>query len=998
MAGNIKGITLEIGGTTTKLTQALKEPQKESMALRSKLKDVNAALKFDTKNVDLLRQKQEIVTKSISSTESELKLLKQAQEEYKNSGKDLNSDEYIALEKKIALTERALENLRGQQSNFNSELQAMGLKIGEFGEKTEALGKKFLPVTAGVAAVGTAATAAWSELDEAYDGIAAGTGATGDALEDLQQSFDNVYGNFPAESADVSTAIADINTRFGLSGKTLEDASIKFLKYAQVNNVDVSGSIENVAKAMYDAGIPTEELGTVLDKLTVASQASGLPVDQLSEALSKNGVNMRELGYSTDETIALLTTFEKKGVDTGTVLTGMKAAVKNCAKEGTDAKVEMANMFEAIENGSATAADAQALFGAKAGAAIFNYASEGKLNITDMMAAIDGSAGGLDATFEAMQDPADKMTVALNNLKIAGADLGDAIQQTLAPLIEKLADACKKAAEWFGNLTDSQKELTVKLGLAAAAIGPVLIAVGKLSKGVSAMITYFGTATTVGGKLLASIKSLWAGLSIGVAPLMAIVAAVAAVVGAFVTLWNNNEEFRNRMVEIWNQIVGRIQEFFQGITERINQLGFDFDNIVEVIKAIWQGFCDFLAPIFEGVWNNIAIVIDTALDTIMGIIDFFISMFKGDWQGCWDAVSSIASGIWEGIIGIFQNVLNTLKGALDTVLGWFGTSWEECWGNISTFFTEVWAGIQTVFTDVWNAITTFVTEVWNNISTTCTDIWNGISTFISGLLTGIQTKFSEIWNGIKTFVTATWDGIKTTCTDVWNGIKKAISDPIENAKKTVSDVMDSIKAKCSDVWNGIKTTCTDVWNGIKRAISDPIDNAKKAVGDAIDAIKGFFNFNFQWPHLPLPHFAIHPPGWKIGDLLKGKIPTLGIDWYAKAMDAGMILTRPTIFGMGENGQLLAGGEAGSEAVVGVQSLRQMIDAAVNVAASRYVRPAASAPIIIEHEIDYGRLAESLVASLSSVQVKNTVNVGGQRVVDEILPLIDRGLAKQAKRR
>lgn len=1074
MSGSIKGITLEIGGNTTKLTQALKAPQKETIALRSKLKDVNSALKLDTKNVDLLNQKQRLVTQSIDSTEAELKLLKEAQRQYIESGKDLDSTEYIELEKKIAVVSRSLERLQEQQNNFNGEVQAMGLKLTEFGDKTTDLGKKFLPVTAGVTAVGAAAGAAWAELDEAYDGIAAGTGATGEALEALQASFDNVYGSFPASSADVSTAIADINTRFGLTGDALEQASTQFLKYAQVNNTDVSGSIENVAKAMYDAGIPTEELGTVLDKLTVASQASGLPVDQLSEALSKNGVNMRELGFSTDETIALLTTFEKSGVDASTVLTGMKGAVKNCAKEGKDAKTEMANMFEAIKNGSATAADAQELFGSKAGTALYNYAKEGKLNIEDMMSALDGSAGGLDATFEAMQDPADDMTVALNNLKLAGADLGDAIQSVLAPMIEKIADACKRAAEWFGSLSDEQKETVVKLGLVAAAIGPVLIAVGKISSGLGSLIGYFGNVSTVGGKVLSFFTGLTGSTGLAIGAMAGIAAAIGAVIGAFVHLWTSNEEFRNKMIEIWNKIVSKVREFCQGIVDRINSLGFEFENITEVIRAVWEGFCEFLAPIFEGIWNNISVILSSALDTIMGIVDFFISLFKGDWRGCWEAIKSIVSGIWEGIVGVFQNVLNTLKGALDVVLGWFGTSWEECWGNISTFFTDIWNGISETFSNVWNGITSFVTEVWNNISstcsniwngivqffgtllsglvntfstiwnniwnflsglwngisTTCSDVWNNISAFIGDLLNNISTTFSDIWNNISTFLSDLWNGIKQTASDLWNGIKDTITDAINNAKQKLSDIWNNIKQTAtdtwnniktavtkpideakqklsdawngikqtaSDTWNGIKTTCSNVWNGIKGAITTPINDAKNKVKEIIDNIKGFFKFTFKWPRIPLPHFAIKPPGWKIGDLLKGSIPSLGINWYAKAMNAGMILTRPTIFGM-QDGNLLAGGEAGAEAVVGVSSLRQMIMSAVNASAARFMPASSSGSVVVNTAIDYDRLADAMVASLSGVQLQSTVNVGGQRVADEILPLIDRGLTKRSKRR
>lgn len=1012
MAGNIKGLTIEIGGSTTKLTKALKEPQKETMSLRSKLKDVDNALKFDTKNVDLLNQKQRLLTKTIDSTENELKLLKQAQQEYKDSGKDIDGAEYVALENKIKITERALENLQKQQSNFSGELQAMGVRVGEFGQKTEDLGKKFMPVTAAVTAVGAAATVAWSELDEAYDGIAAGTGATGEALKDLQASFDTVYGNFPAESADVSTAIADINTRFGLSGQALEEASTKFLQYAKVNNVDVSGSIENVAKAMYDAGIPTEELGTVLDKLTVASQASGLPVDKLSEALSRNGVNMRELGYNTDETIAILTTFEKQGVDTSTVLTGMKGAVKNCAKEGKDAKVEMANLFEAIQNGSATAADAQELFGSKAGAAIYNYAKEGKLNVHDMMEVIGNSAGGLEATFNEMLDPADQMQVAMNNLKLAGAELGSAIQSALAPMLEKLAELCRNLANWFKGLSDNQKEAVVIFGGLAAAIGPVLIAIGQMSLGLSSMIKYFGNVNTMGGKLIASLKGLATAGTISAGAVAGIVAAVAVVGGAFATLWNSNEEFRNRMTAIWEEIVGKVQEFCQGITDRINSLGFSFSDITEVIKAVWIEFCNFLAPVFEGVWEQISTIVTYALDTVLGIVSTFTAAFNGDWDGFWQGIQDVWNACWTYINDTVQNILDTVMAVVSEFLSWFGiewtpnfeavnAAWQEIWGSIGNFIDEIlnmieelvaafidlfngdWDGFCThvseAWTTLWNAVKQFASDIWNAIKTNFQTVWNAIKQQYDNVTRAISQTTQTIWNGIKSFLSNTWNGLKNTCSTVWNSIKSAITNPIQSAYSMVQNI----------------------FSGIYNTISGKINAARDAVSSAISAIKNFFNFSISWPHIPMPHPYIYPRGWKLSDLLHGSMPSIGIDWYAKAMNSGMILDAPTIFGINSAGQPMAGGEAGPEAIIGVNSLKKLISNAVDQAAMRkleQIRRVQEQPQGRPADIDYDKLAAAMLSALSGVVIQNIVNIGMKQVLNEMLPLIDAGLEKRKKRR
>jgi hypothetical protein len=194
---------------------------------------------------------------------------------------------------------------------------------------------------------------------------------------------------------------------------------------------------------------------------------------------------------------------------------------------------------------------------------------------------------------------------------------------------------------------------------------------------------------------------------------------------------------------------------------------------------------------------------------------------------------------------------------------------------------------------------------------------------------GIKTVVTNVWNAIKTAVTNVVNGIKTTITNVWNSIKTTITNVVNGIKTTVTNIWNGIKTTTSNVFNGIKTTATNVWNGIKNAIVTPIENAKNKVKGIIDKIKGFFDFKFKWPHIPLPHFGISPAGWKIGDLLKGSIPKLGIEWYAKAMNNPLIMNAPTIFGYNPTtGALMGGGESGSEVVTGTNTLMGMISAAV----------------------------------------------------------------------
>lgn len=1015
MAGSIKGITIEIDGDTKKLSEALKEPSKASKQLKTDLKNINSALKFDTNNVDLLNQKQTILKSAISDTEKELSLLKEAQRQYIESGKDINDSGYIQLEKEIAAVSRTLENLKNQQSDLSGELVSFANKVNDFGSKTEALGKKFLPVTAGVAAIGTAAHTAWSELDEAYDGIAAGTGATGEALERLQASFDNVYGNFPADSAEVGTAIADLNTRFGFTGKQLETASTQFLKFAQVNNTDVGTAIAKVSRAMGDAGVSSEEYGHVLDALTAASQGSGLATDALAESLTKFGAPMRQLGFSMEESIALFSQWEKAGVNTEIAFSGMKKAISNWSAAGKDAKVEFASMMKQIEEApdlaSATTLAIEA-FGQKAGPDLADAIKGGRFSIEEFTEIVAKSGGQLDDTFMAMLDPADQMTVAMNNLKLAGADLGDAIQSVLAPMLNSLAKSCQGLAKWFKGLDDDQKELIVKLGLVAAAIGPVLMGVGRLSIGFSTMMLTVGKVSTVFKGLITAIG----GIS---TPVLAVGAAIAGLVAAFVTLWNTNEEFRNKITEIWGSITEIFSGFADGIVQRLNDLGFDFENIGEAIQTVWQGLCDFLAPVFTGALEIVQAAFQTFSDVFFGVWDTLKALFEGDWDGFWNGISEIFNGIWEGIGEAVSAVIDTITGIIEEFLSWFGIewdftgvqeAWETTWGAIGSFFQGIIETIQGVvsafislFTGDWDGFTSAISETWSNV-------WNGISSFASGCWEGIQQTANDIFTAVEGFFSDTWNNIKKTAEDTWNNTKKFLGDTWENIKGTAKDTWDSMCSTAGRIWDDIKNTVTgkakethdevtttfestktvsetamaNMANGIANSVTTAATTILTQCGNikaAVDGLPSRKDVNIYTNHIETyTDRGLHTKG--------GTIP----------MATGGIFTKPTLIPAlerGKNDHLV--GEAGPEAVLPIRDLYPMIEEAAQTAMLDVIG-GAKVEVAGVGGIDYDKLAGTLVKSLSGIKAEFTTHLNGKTIARETAPIIDRELAKLAMAR
>lgn len=616
---NLKGITLQIGGDTTELSKALKKPDKDISDLQSKLKSVNQMLKFDPSNTELLAQKQRLLKEQITATEDKLKLLKETQKQFVTEGGNVDSKQYIALEQEIQKAESALKRLNSETSNVSANMQAFGEKAKQVGDKFTSVGKEVSKASAVAVGAGVASYKAWSEVDDALDSVAAGTGATGKELESLQQTAKDVYTSMPVDIKATGEAVADINTRLGLQGDALEEATRQFMKYSEVNSSDVSTSIETVAKAMNDANIPTSELNSVLDELTSASQASGLTVDTLAEALSQNGVQMRALGFNTQETIALLATMEKNGVNSSVVLTGMKKAMANYANAGKDANVELGNLFQGIQDGTVSASDAMDVFGTKAGASLYQYIQEGKLNYQDLLKVLQDSNGQLDASYEAMLDPMDQAKVAMNNLKQVGADLFDQIQATLAPMIQAIAENLQRFSQWFSTLDPNVQQFIVIVGLVVAALGPVLIFIGQICTGVSQIIEIVGFL----GEFLAPVFSaIGSGLSAlwGLILANPVIAIVVGIIAVIALLWTKCEWFRN------------------GVTNLINNIRDGFKNGWNKIKNIWTNAID-------GIKNKFKSMIKEAKEWGSDFIEGFKRGILGRIKSLFSAITSIPKKI-----------------------------------------------------------------------------------------------------------------------------------------------------------------------------------------------------------------------------------------------------------------------------------------------------------------------------------------------------------------
>lgn len=646
MASKIKGITVEIGGDVTGLDKALKEIGKKSKDLQAELRQVERLLKLDPTNSELLAQKQKLLAEAVGETKKKLDALKQAEAQAQQQfreGKEVPQEAYRALQREIAYTEQDLKKLEKQAKETGGSMSASAKElaghIGAAGEKMTSAGKSLLPVTGAIVGAGAAAVAAMDKVDEGLDTVMTKTGATGEAAQELQEVYNAVAKTVPADFADIGAAVGEVNTRLGFTGEALEQAATDFLEFAKVNGADVNTSVQLVTRAMGDAGIAAEDYNQVLDALTVAGQQSGISVDTLATNLAKYGAPLRALGIETEEAIAMFAGWEKAGVNTETAFSGMKKAISTWSAEGKDARAEFAKTMQTIKDApdiSAATTLAIEAFGAKAGPDLADAIQGGRFEVDKYITALQNAGGAVDATYGMIVDEVDDTALASQNLQVALHDTGDTIAKTLGPILLSLAEKVSAVLEWFNGLDDETKKVILTIAGLVAAVGPVLIVAGKIATGVSALITLGSTLGPIITGLTTGTGALATAFKVLTGPVGLAIAAITAAILVIKHLWETNEDFRDAVKQIAEQIKGIVSTAVNFIKDKFGFLWTAIQQGFNAFKALFSG--DF-SGFFEGLKSLAA----TLIQGFKNIGSDIVSYIKDGLSGAWSSLASWVS-------------------------------------------------------------------------------------------------------------------------------------------------------------------------------------------------------------------------------------------------------------------------------------------------------------------------------------------------------------------
>lgn len=685
-ANRIKGITIEIDGNTTKLQDSLKDVDKQLKTTQTNLRDINKLLKLDPKNTELVAQKQKNLKEAIDLTKKRLDALKTAQTEA------LSPEQYDALQREIIETEGNLKSLQTEYDNLNTssdnalksageaiqntgqKVEQAGQKITKVGDSIGTAGQKIAPVSAAVAGIGVAAVNSAKELDEGYDTIITKTGATGKAAQELQDQMDTVFTSIPTTAAQAGTAIGDVNTRFGLTGQKLGEVSQTFIKFAEINNTDLSSAINNIDGIMEKFGIDASEVDGVLGVMTATGQKTGVSMETLEGALSKNGGTLKEMGLSLGQSVTLLGNMEANGVDTSTAMTALSKANQAAVKEGKSLDTVLKDGISSIKNAK-TQTDALAiatdLFGKKGATEMTQAIREGRFSVDDLNTSIGNYSTTVQDTYEETLDPWDKMTVSMNQLKQAGAELATELFETLKPVIDQVVEAVKSFTKWFNGLSEGQKQLIVKIGLIVAAAAPLLIMLGSV-------ISSIGSIISVGGKLITGFGKITSAISAG-GGLISTITSLGTAIAPFL-------------------IGGAI---IAGIIAAIVLIVKNWDSIKKGLQNLWKGIKDFAGNVVKGV-KDLGGKIATGIGDIKTAIGNKMNEIKTTFGNAWGNIKTQFSQTWESIKG---NVSNNIQNMVNSFNN-FKTKVANVFGNILTAMTSP-------FKKAWEAITNFVSNIKN---------------------------------------------------------------------------------------------------------------------------------------------------------------------------------------------------------------------------------------------------------------------------------------------
>ena len=886
-AGRIRGITIEIGGDTTKLVKALSSVDNALNKTQTNLRDINKALKFDPTNTNLLKDRQRELADAISETKQKLDTEKQALEQMKNTeGFDANSRAARDLQTQIDLDTAALKQLEEQarqaSSVLGSQMQAAGQKIQDVGNKIKSVGDS-------IAGLGSKLTATVTTP------IVGAFGASAKAAVDWETAFTGVQKTVDASAAEYDQLANNIQKMATETASSANDIAGVMEIAGQLGITGVDG-LTTFTKTMVELGDTTnlsaEDAATALARFMNITGENATDVDKLGSAIVDLGNNF---ATSESEIVEMSTRLASAGTIAGLSSTDILALATAMSSVGIQAEAggtAMSQTLKTIANSVADFKDGEeeSLY-AIADVAQMKAADFARAWETDPITAIQAFISGLSdmkdneenvfAMLEDMGMKGIRQSNMLQSLALASDMLGDAINtssrayeentalsaeaekryatmaakmsqlrerivqvgisigEILMPYIEKAMDVIEGLVEKWNSLDESQQKNILKFAAIAAAVGPVLLVVGKLISSVGSIVTVVGKVVSGAGTLISSLGGLQGVLAALTGPVGIVVAAIAALAGGFAYLFSTNEEFRSSIMQTVATLQTNLAAAFERIKPALASLKEAFDSLMTALAPLFELIATVIAGLISGIASAAGPLIETITNIIMfitNIIEAFIALLNGDFEGFYTHLS-------DAFMNWVNGMLSFIEMFIQMTLGFF-----SAFGiNLQTMFTTIWTGIKTTVNNALNAIRAFTVTIWNNIKT-----------WLTTTLTNIKTKFTEIFENIRAVV----------------------AEKIENVKTKIVEGMEAAADYIKSLPDKFRQWGADMVQGIIDGIQSKIEAVKAKISELAGLISSYIHFSE--PDVgPLSDFHTYMPDM-MDELVNGI--TQGMPRVAAAMN------------------------------------------------------------------------------------------------------------------
>lgn len=910
MASRIQGITVEIGGDTTKLQNALKGVNGQIKSTQSQLKDVNKLLKLDPGNTELLAQKHKLLAEAVSETKEKLATLKTAAEQANTAlaNGEISQEQYDALQREIVETEQDLKNLETQANQSATAVQkiaATGEKFKTVGDNISSAGQKLLPVTAGVTALGTASVTTAANFESSMSQVQATMGITKDAMSTVNGQSVNTMDTLSklakkmgAETAFSASECAEALNYLALAGYDTQqmcDTLPTVLNLAAAGDIALADASDMVTDAMSALGMGVDEAETMVDQMAKTASTTNTSVAQLGEGILTIGATAKSIKGGTAElntALGILANNGIKGAEGGTHLRNIILSLQNPTDKAAaqmealglsvyDSEGNMRSMNDILGDLNKSMDGMTSAEKSNIISTIFN-----KTDLSSVNALLANTGETWDSLQKSITDSGgaaqqmadtqlDNLQGQITILKSALEGLAISFGELLMPAIKQIVGWVQKFVDWLNGLSEGTKKTVVTIALLAAALGPVLIVIGKVISAVGTIMTIVpkiaGVINTVKGAFAALNTTMLAN------PIVLIIAAIAALVAAFIYLWNNCDGFRQFWIDLW-------------------------ENVKQVAITVWNAIKAF----FSQVWEAIKTIFSTVFEVIKTLVTTYFNLYKTIIETVFNVIKTVITTIWNAIKGVFTTVFNVIKTLVTTYFNIYKTIIQTVLTVIQTVITTVWNTIKTVITTVLNAIKTIFSTVWNAIKTIISAVVSGIKGLITGDFTAVKNSITTIMNTIKSTISTIWNTIKSTISTVLGAIKGAVTsvfNGIVNAVKgAMGNVLNAVKSGFSNVKSHITGLASQAFTWGKDLIMGIVNGIKScigAVGDAVksvaDKIKSFLHFSVP-DEGPLTDYESWMPDF-MGGLAKGIEKSRGMIQKAVSGVSSDMVINPKVSGV-----------------------------------------------------------------------------------------------------